>query len=372
MPPNISDFPDDILIHILSFLPVKDSFRTTLLSHRWVSLFYSLSSIRLYENSYTHFLQFLNAVILSPRLHKHTLKTFHLEFQDQSGSNNYSLGSNMDECVKALKRRSIENLSLSLLNTILPPRVFCCKTLVVLKLHNLLVAHDNFSVDLPLLKSLDLYDVNFYHMNKFMKLLSGSPKLEHLVTAYVAGVWERYPEKPLLYNLISADVSLYEVPLTALYNAQILTVFWVRHDDLPYQPIESYDKAFQNLIQLELNGGILDWTELLRILQNCPKLQAFSISMTLTTNNDWKYPYHVPECVSSHLKKCRIEIYGDAGDDDFQFAVYILKNARFLEDMTIHVERFLHQAQKTKALEDLTTCTRISPTCQLSLRCFSS
>ncbi|KAL5095787.1 hypothetical protein RYX36_000114 [Vicia faba] len=200
-------------------------------------------------------------------------------------------------------------------------------------------------------------------------------KLEHLVTTDVGGCWEGYSESEeplLLSNLISADVSLDELPLTALYNAKFLTLLWVGYDDLPYQGIKSYDKAFQNLIQLELNGGILDWSDLLRLLQNCPNLQDFSISMTLTTNNDWKYPYNVPRCISSQLKKCRMEIYGVAGDDDFQFATYILKNARFLEDITIYVERYLNQAQKTKVLEDLTICTRISPTCQLSLTCFSS
>ncbi|CAI8588660.1 unnamed protein product [Vicia faba] len=201
-------------------------------------------------------------------------------------------------------------------------------------------------------------------------LPGGNNMMMALNPADVGGCWEGYSESEeplLLSNLISADVSLDELPLTALYNAKFLTLLWVGYDDLPYQGIKSYDKAFQNLIQLELNGGILDWSDLLRLLQNCPNLQDFSISMTLTTNNDWKYPYNVPRCISSQLKKCRMEIYGVAGDDDFQFATYILKNARFLEDITIYVERYLNQAQKTKVLEDLTICTRISPTCWMML-----
>ncbi|KAK2376314.1 FBD-associated F-box protein [Trifolium repens] len=35
---RINDFPDEILTHILSFLPSKDAFRTTVLSKRWLSL----------------------------------------------------------------------------------------------------------------------------------------------------------------------------------------------------------------------------------------------------------------------------------------------------------------------------------------------
>ncbi|KAL5078104.1 hypothetical protein RYX36_017088, partial [Vicia faba] len=113
-------------------------------------------------------------------------------------------------------------------------------------------------------------------------LPGGNNMMMALNPADVGGCWEGYSESEeplLLSNLISADVSLDELPLTALYNAKFLTLLWVGYDDLPYQGIKSYDKAFQNLIQLELNGGILDWSDLLRLLQNCPNLQDFSISM---------------------------------------------------------------------------------------------
>ncbi|KAK2378287.1 hypothetical protein QL285_078856 [Trifolium repens] len=53
-----------------------------------------------------------------------------------------------------------------------------------------------------------------------------------------------------------------------------------------------------------------------------------------TTKEDWKYPDHVPECISSHLTTCRIDGY-DALYADFQFASYILKKARLLQDMSI-------------------------------------
>ncbi|AES97126.1 F-box protein [Medicago truncatula] len=43
---TINDFLDEILIHILSFLPIKYVFRTSIISKRWVPLCYSLSDIR--------------------------------------------------------------------------------------------------------------------------------------------------------------------------------------------------------------------------------------------------------------------------------------------------------------------------------------
>ncbi|WJX67906.1 hypothetical protein P8452_52332 [Trifolium repens] len=72
------------------------------------------------------------------------------------------------------------------------------------------------------------------------------------------------------------------------------------------------------------------------MLQICPKLQTLSISKcrNSTTTEDWNYPDHVPECVSSHLT-CKIIDY-EPVVADFRFATYILQNARLLRVMEIH------------------------------------
>jgi hypothetical protein len=83
------------------------------------------------------------------------------------------------------------------------------------------------------------------------------------------------------------------------------------------------------------------------------------------TKEDWKqtYEYDVPECVSSHLKICKIVRY-EALKADFRFATYILQNARLLQDMTI-----LHtkQMETPQFLEDLSSYPRISRACNLSI-----
>jgi hypothetical protein len=143
-----------------------------------------------------------------------------------------------------------------------------------------------------------------------------------------------------------------------------------------------------------------------KMLQNCPKLQALSISKvgwshwwrvidfcwfffilfkyfhksyffcwqwthrsTARGRDDWKYPYHVPKCISSHLKTCAISGYNTV-EGDFRFATYILQNARFLQVMTIHYDTYANESRHNpQFLKDLSSCQMISPACKLSVVC---
>jgi hypothetical protein len=89
--------------------------------------------------------------------------------------------------------------------------------------------------------------------------------------------------------------------------------------------------------------------------------------MTKKTKDDWKYPDHVPECVRSHLTTCNIINY-DVAEADFRFAIYILKNARLLQDMTIHVHGSSNTMQRAQFVENLSYFPRTSPACKLLLK----
>jgi hypothetical protein len=70
---TIKHLPDDILYRILTFLPIKDAFRTTILSKRWLSLCHSIDVYRIDDNdvynggTWKRFLRFVDAVMLSSR-----------------------------------------------------------------------------------------------------------------------------------------------------------------------------------------------------------------------------------------------------------------------------------------------------------------
>lgn len=86
---SINDLTNDLLIHILSFLPIKYAFRTTVLSKQWYPLFYSLAVIRICDNevytkkAWVHFRRIVDTVILSKHALEQTLKKFHLDCQSK-------------------------------------------------------------------------------------------------------------------------------------------------------------------------------------------------------------------------------------------------------------------------------------------------
>jgi hypothetical protein len=81
--------------------------------------------------------------------------------------------------------------------------------------------------------------------------------------------------------------------------------------------------------------------------------------------DDWNYPCRVPDCVSSNLTMCEIIEY-EALKADFQFATYILKNARLLQVMNIFTV-YPKPTRNPQFLEYLSSCPRISPICKLSV-----
>jgi hypothetical protein len=235
---SIDDFPDDILTHVISFLPIKDAFRTTVLSKRWHLLCHLLSDIDINDKGVKcaedliQFSHMMNAVMFSARSQDRILKSFKLRCCS-------SLWEAMADCVtidkwlEAAKRRRVECLNLSLFKIPSAPTIFCCKTLVVLILSRACIPSlFHSSVDLPLLKTLILMAVSFHDTVYFMKLLSGCPKLERLSTfleepcvANAGGPAEGCI-KPLS-KLIMAHICLFEVPFRAVYNVQILQVVGV-------------------------------------------------------------------------------------------------------------------------------------------------
>jgi len=233
---SFNDLTDDLLIHILSFIPIKYAFRTTVLSKRWFPLFYSLAVICICDNkvhtkkAWVHFRRFVDTVLLSTHAQEQTLKTFHLDCRSKNWRANSFLCFNT--WVEAAKRRGVEDLYLCMLEVTLSPTIFMCETLVVLKLDSLCVPSlSRCSVDLPSLKTLDLCFVSFQNRDYLMKLLSGCPKLEDLKTLYIqldigVAAIECF-EKPLLSNLIKANFRLFEVPFRAVYNVKFLNILEV-------------------------------------------------------------------------------------------------------------------------------------------------
>jgi len=169
---RISDLPDELLRHILCFLPTNIAFTTSFLSKRWTQLCYLLPVLRFEDiNDYHRFCHIVNSVMLS-RVTNQPVKIFSLNCRFKARKQNSPF--NMKKWLEATKRHCIEEFHLNLhFHRNLKPVVFISQTFVVLKLQRLVIEKDTSCVDLPSLKTLNLEYVSFENWNDYINFLYG-------------------------------------------------------------------------------------------------------------------------------------------------------------------------------------------------------
>jgi hypothetical protein len=225
---RISDLPDEILCHILSFLPSRFAVATSVLSKRWTSLYQSLHIIHFDDKDVIDLKDFVSfsysveyAVIIE---NDYTpIKRFHLKFShfgDWQG-----LVFNVPDWIEAAKERGVEDIFLSLNFTnflwmeneliTLTNILFNFPNLVVLKLNRLIVSAQILSFNLPSLKTLHLNFVYFVNPMDLKRCLSGRPILEELLTIDISKVTEGGFETSLS-NLDRATISPFDIPFKAI------------------------------------------------------------------------------------------------------------------------------------------------------------
>lgn len=174
---RISALPDSLLYHILSFLPMKDTAATTVLSKRWKPLFLSQLILNFEDNPFpnpSQFRLFLNSFI-AERDNNLPILSFNLKCRFRY------FKYDITKFVTNVVQRGVQNLSIDLLfHGRVPTCVLTTKTLAVLKLKRL--TFDVPHVHLPSLKVLHLEHVTFGYFEYITKLLSGCPILNELET----------------------------------------------------------------------------------------------------------------------------------------------------------------------------------------------
>jgi hypothetical protein len=227
---RISNLPDELLSHILSFLPTKLAFTTTVLSKRWIPLFKLLTTLHFDDESFSNkdaFPSIVERVVLSTEL----IKTFYLNC-DAKHENRFNLWileklqqlGTFHNLIKTVKRHPVENLHIVSWYISFPLSIFIFPTLVVLKLnYSKVVSIGNISVDLPSLKTLHLIKVYFKNNGNFNKLLNGCPILQDLQTDHIYYLYrEEGVRLKTLSKLMRANIDASDVPVKAIYNVQFL------------------------------------------------------------------------------------------------------------------------------------------------------
>ncbi|KAK9048882.1 hypothetical protein SSX86_032150 [Deinandra increscens subsp. villosa] len=185
---DISQLPDCILHHILSFLPTKDVVKTAVLSKKWNNVWTSVSSLDfddalLYANETdnrdppeeTCFINFVERV-LSLR-DASNIKRFRLSCRV------FFNASCIHSWISSAIMHNVQKLDLCLFVDdpfVLPSSVFCSQTLTRLKVEMNCVLEFPNVIYLPCLKALHLSLVTFANDGSAQKLFSGCPVLEDL------------------------------------------------------------------------------------------------------------------------------------------------------------------------------------------------
>ncbi|XP_047957534.1 putative F-box/LRR-repeat protein At3g42770 [Salvia hispanica] len=173
---RINQLPDEILVHILSFIDSYEAFETTFLSKRWKNLWRSLPSLRLHLSSaassdfVSHFLSHRDATAPVHSLNLSLDDKFNLKL--------------VNKCVLYAINHGVQSLRLRAYNTHLrlPAALFTSTTLceLELKLFNNNVTRAPGRLLLPNLKTLFLEAHSTFDDDTGMETFAGLPGLEKL------------------------------------------------------------------------------------------------------------------------------------------------------------------------------------------------
>ena len=222
---RISNLPDSLLSHILSFLTIKESVTTSILSSRWKPLWTLVPNLVLDENEFQrnekqspNRYRFAHIIARVCALRNaNPLKKFRFHWYIECDP------IHADTWVRAAIARDLEELDLHLC----PPHLFdfsyYVKTLVVLKLSGNIVINppSSSSLGFPRLKNLHLQFVDYANYDSFSTLLNCCPVLQDL-SIKIFRKWENYNFEISVPTLKRLDFRVYSQLYKLVINAPAL------------------------------------------------------------------------------------------------------------------------------------------------------
>ncbi|XP_057446875.1 F-box/FBD/LRR-repeat protein At5g56420-like [Lotus japonicus] len=366
---RISLLPDEVLCHILSFLPTKKAVATSVLSKKWRPLWILVPTLDYDDEIYLvrdkpfYYFEKLVYETIRARDAEQPIRRFRLKY-DSSHSDRSD--ADVNAWLKVVIPRRIENLDINLhpkdhmisLNCC----IFSCTTLVVLKLKGISLNASSSSVELPSLKSLHLEQVKFTRYQNLTELFHGCPILQDLKAHDIDYDQQDtfcVEEIKSLPKLLTADLhyqwfDIY-IPLKAVCNVEYLSI-------TKFPKVEVVPE-FPNLMHMNLH--LLSWDSVYKMLKNSPKLQVFEV-----VSNGGSFvpdPHIVPECLTSQFRKCSVEYYNGT-PSELRFAKYIMENSTTLQTMMICSMPILASELKDELFTELASCQRRSALCELSFK----
>ncbi|XP_059436993.1 F-box/FBD/LRR-repeat protein At5g56420-like [Corylus avellana] len=385
---NIGNLPEELLRHILSFLPIEDAVRTSLLCKRWEHLWTSTPNLdfELYEPAKrTLFMNFVERVLClrdfsdiklfclccdvlrdASRINtwictavKHNVQVLYIELDNFEGV--FSLPSCLFTC------KTVTRLHLNLTHILKLSPTICFSNLKVLTIENVTFSNEyltqQFFSSLPVLEELQLHECKWVGL----KVVSiSAPKLHSLtideskmfrlshgdacqVMVFGDSLQQIYYSGFLLrdyclsksFSLEEAEIHIFRHKtskkiayrmhklLIGISNAKFLTLIC---DIVEYLKCSAelllHMPIFNNLISLtwDWNQADLDSVAILKILQKSPCLKILTFISGITLSSD----HEKDDWILEPMPPCflshlkRIEVGSYDGDEEELYALKIL------------------------------------------------
>ncbi|KAL8031805.1 hypothetical protein ABFX02_13G052500 [Erythranthe guttata] len=404
---RLSDLPDSIICHILSFLPTtKNTVATSILARRWR-----------YPRSYVPNLIFDHpddSTIIDRVLFLHELQcvdTFCFTVTDCCNDHQF------ETRIKFAVDRNVKNLHIHFYrqNSIraLPGCVFTCKTLVDLRLRNFSIfpssrifsilhlhymngGYESLSDLLSGCPVLEELEIQLYCC--FCSCKISSPTIKRLVINYFdvepgyehKGYYNLEINTPGLVYLKLVDISNQHIkcgPLTSLIEAYIRFEDYVDGDYLYSRSVTEFiDRirkiccldlnlsectettqsvflartiSFRNLIKLVLTA---DCCFLQKMLECADNLEILILREVQEKVGGWMEPQQVPTCLSSRLRYIKFVPFLHR-KRRFKAVRYLLKNAKVLEKIEIVYPHYLDSKSRNALIQIISSFQRGSTAC---------
>ncbi|KAF8118510.1 hypothetical protein N665_0005s0267 [Sinapis alba] len=333
---------DDIICHILSFLPVEEAALTCVLSKRWRNLFAFRSNLQLNDHvggggGGESFIDFVDNVLSVSG----SFPISNISITCRNSSINADTGPVTRWMTDVVNNHSVVNLDIDVISsrdvTLVPLEIFTCNTLVHLRLTQGFEALIPENVSLPSLKTLYLSWVYFYNSRYCVlgKLLSASPLLEELTI--LGGYWQ-YPKCPR--NVSSSTLKKLTMKCTDCFDYWDMTLdtpnlIYLEYSDLPPRnyPILNLDSLLEAKLDLLSTGDQGNPTKLIKGLRNVYILEILTILDTGTAFCFWH------EAVPVFINLSRLIITIDFPSYDWEFLPLLLNKSPNLQTLVINVTK---------------------------------
>ncbi|EYU44909.1 hypothetical protein MIMGU_mgv1a021465mg [Erythranthe guttata] len=365
---RLSELPDSVLTHILSFLKTKFSARTSILGQRWRHLwaYVPILDFRQDNQETINSAMLLRKVQTTNFLRLYNSYYYPFEYSDRQ----------LQTWVTFAMARNVKRLDLFLhsINP-LPRCLLTCKTLVYMRLVACGVNPSSGNVCLPSLKDLVLYCVYFESDESLQNLLSGCPALEYLTIILNRDMVYCNVSSPKMKRLRLEFVSngttcgrcdRLEINAPVLKYLKMVNSFF---EHIKCGVLNSLIEADINLVNdnnkpdyLLYSRSLMEFIDRLRNVKRL-KLELSYCPKFGEETKGWMEK--VPTCVLSHVKIIKlVNIKGKK--HELGYIKYLLRNAKVLERMEISYPGSLAWEEKIHLLHEISSFRRASEECEVA------